>query len=272
MDTEAGFKRLREAFPDSAVGKLPRCTAPRNERASLTKGRCNICKGWHETTKVIHLDYVGHAAVTDRLLEVDPTWSWEPFATDETGLPRIAPQPDGSLALWIRLTILGVTRVGVGTADKDTTDPYKQLIGDAIRNAAMRFGVALDLWSKEDLHAEGSEDEPTPIRTAPSRNTPSARPAPRGEPAPAGQVAREAVKPPAAAGPPVSAETASEDQIGEIFHLLATLNDPAIEESVKTSMRNGLGHDDFDRLPASSAVKIIGHLKDKLAARQQQSA
>ena len=34
----------------------------------------------------------------------------------------------------------------------------KQLISDAIRNAAMRFGVALDLWAKEDLHAGKTAD------------------------------------------------------------------------------------------------------------------
>jgi hypothetical protein len=30
----------------------------------------------------------------------------------------------------------------------------KEIVGDAIRNAAMRFGMALDLWSKVDLHKE----------------------------------------------------------------------------------------------------------------------
>jgi hypothetical protein len=30
----------------------------------------------------------------------------------------------------------------------------KEKIGDAIRNAAMRFGVALDLWAKIDLHVD----------------------------------------------------------------------------------------------------------------------
>ncbi len=34
------------------------------------------------------------------------------------------------------------------------------MIGDALRNAAMRFGAALDLWHKGDLHvAEDGADE-----------------------------------------------------------------------------------------------------------------
>ena len=30
----------------------------------------------------------------------------------------------------------------------------KERIGDALRNAAMRFGAALELWHKGELHAE----------------------------------------------------------------------------------------------------------------------
>lgn len=87
------------------------------------------------------LDFVGHAAVTDRLLAVDPGWQWEPFALDEQGFPAFQ-----NGCLWIKLTVCGITRIGVG----DGPDP-KQRIGDAIRNAAMRFGVALDLWSRQEL-------------------------------------------------------------------------------------------------------------------------
>lgn len=88
------------------------------------------------------LSYVGHAAVTDRLLSVDPEWTWVPVAYDETGLPAFTP----GKGLWIRLTVCGVTRFGFG--DGPTV---KECIGDAIRNAAMRFGVALDMWGKEEL-------------------------------------------------------------------------------------------------------------------------
>ena len=38
----------------------------------------------------------------------------------------------------------------------------KERIGDAIRNAAMRFGVALDLWSKEELESGGKFDPVAP--------------------------------------------------------------------------------------------------------------
>lgn len=97
-----------------------------------------------------NLSYVGHAAVTDRLLAVDPTWVWEP---DRTPDGRWDVQYVGNEAVLTgTLTICGVTRPCVGIATTKSFELFKQLQSDAIRNGAMRFGVALDLWSKEDLH------------------------------------------------------------------------------------------------------------------------
>lgn len=131
-DSKDIWKELRRPFPAGTVGKLP--------------------KGG------VMLDYVGHAAVTDRLIEVDPEWTWEPVALNEHGLPAY----DQQGGLWIRLTIGGVTRLGYG----DGKTP-KERIGDAIRNAAMRFGVALDLWSKEELESTLEQPELKNERPAP---------------------------------------------------------------------------------------------------------
>lgn len=99
----------------------------------------------------IRLAYVGHAALTDRLLDVDPGWTWEPLSVGENGLPVL----DECGGLWIRLTVCGVTRLGYGDAgQKKGGDAMKERIGDALRNAAMRFGAALDLWHKGDLHVD----------------------------------------------------------------------------------------------------------------------
>jgi hypothetical protein len=54
--------------------------------------------------------------------------------------------------LWIRLTICGVTRLGYGDSQgKRGGNAVKEAIGDALRNAGMRFGAALDLWHKGDF-------------------------------------------------------------------------------------------------------------------------
>lgn len=140
--------KLREPFPAHQISKLPK-----PYKKDSPKGKCSECGGYHGLPAV-HLDYVGHAALTDRLLDVDPAWSWEPAGLTPEGLPLF----DRVGGLWIRLTVCGVTRLGYGTAPgKEGGDAIKEIIGDALRNAAMRFGAALDLWHKGDLHVEEAE-------------------------------------------------------------------------------------------------------------------
>lgn len=156
---------LRRPFPDHQISKLPKETGKQAQERKKAQDagswppKCTVCGGYHHA-KAVHLDYVGHAALTDRLLDTDINWSWEPVALDQNGLPAL----DGNRGLWIRLTVCGVTRLGYGSADGKTGgDAVKELIGDALRNAAMRFGAALDLWHKGDLHApEEAEDDDKP--------------------------------------------------------------------------------------------------------------
>lgn len=179
-------KQLRAPFPPESIGKLPRvwCGACRKiikERRGTNcnehqKAKCSAC-GSNMTTAHLHLDYVGHAETTDRLLQVDPEWDWQPVSfSSETGLP----QTDRHGGLWIRLTVAGVTRLGYGHADgKEGADAVKEAIGDALRNAAMRFGVALDLWSKSG-NAETSSPAVgagQPARQAEARQQPKGTPA-----------------------------------------------------------------------------------------------
>ena len=150
--TAANAKKLREKFAPELIGKLPKPT-----KADNPKGKCAECGGFHGLPAV-HLDFVGHAATTDRLLSVDPNWTWEPMGYTPEGIPAL----DRAGNLWIKLTICGVTRPGVGDGKN-----AKECVSDAIRNAAMRFGVALDLWSKQDLDAhEGTSESPPPEKSA----------------------------------------------------------------------------------------------------------
>jgi hypothetical protein len=77
--TEERAAMLRAPFPPSAVGKLPRVTCRKCSDADSrvcnehSKVECDEC-GNYMTVRHIPLDYVGHAAVTDRLLAVDPMW------------------------------------------------------------------------------------------------------------------------------------------------------------------------------------------------------
>ncbi len=162
---------LTAPFPADEIELLPKPTARENR-----KGNCSECGGYHGLPAV-HLSYVGHAGITMRLNDVDPMWSWEPVAYGPDGLPLI----DSNGGLWLRLTVLGVTRLGYGDADgKRGAQATKEMIGDGIRNAAMRFGVATYLWSKSEKAAamiarEGGEpvraDGPPPPPDTPPMTT-----------------------------------------------------------------------------------------------------
>lgn len=148
----SGLELMRSPFPENQLNQLPKPTKDQQKCPPGEKRNCAVCGGWHHP-RVVHLTYVGHAAITDRLLDVDPNWSWEPMGVDPMGLPVF----DASGGLWIKLTVNGVTRIGYGNAElkehMDVGAREKEAIGDAIRNAAMRFGAALYLWHKGDLHA-----------------------------------------------------------------------------------------------------------------------
>ncbi|WP_331728966.1 hypothetical protein OG693_39115 (plasmid) [Streptomyces sp. NBC_01259] len=146
--------KLREPFLPKEVRHLPRvwCGACKNSKGNgcqqHTIVKCEKCNQKMPRNGHIDLAYVGHAEATNRLLNVDPFWDWEPLTVDERGLPQF----DGYRGLWIRLTVCGMTRLGYGHAgDKTGGDALKEVIGDAIRNAGMRFGMALDLWTPSDL-------------------------------------------------------------------------------------------------------------------------
>lgn len=178
-DQLEALQKLRVPFPANQISKLPKPTKAQTDavKADFKSGiRCEVCGSWHHP-KVVHLDYVGHAALTDRLLDVDPAWNWEPLAISPDGLPVI----DTYGGMWIKLTVCGVTRLGYGHAgDKTGGDAIKEVIGDALRNSGMRFGAALDLWHKGDLHADEEPAKRTPTKPDPAKpETPSIDPAVR---------------------------------------------------------------------------------------------
>jgi hypothetical protein len=153
--------KLRVPFPAEQINPLPKITCGECSRSRTkvcenprhAKSKCKTCDNYI-TQAHMHLDYVGHAELTNRLLDADPWWTWEPVAFDNNGLPAF----DSNGGLWIRLTVCGHTRLGYGDSQgKSGPNAVKEAIGDALRNAAMRFGAALDLWAKSDLREAQNE-------------------------------------------------------------------------------------------------------------------
>jgi hypothetical protein len=116
------------------------------------------------------LDFVGHADITRLLLEIDPTWRWVPIEWKD-GRPAIHVE-NGMATMWGELTLLGQARLGVGSVRADKVDLDKELVGDFLRNAAMRFGICLSLWTKQEWEDLG-ETPKKPARPLGSAAKPS---------------------------------------------------------------------------------------------------
>lgn len=200
----AALHKLREPFAPTEIRYLPRvwCRACKsagfNGCQQHPASKCTKCKQKMPNNGHIDLAYVGHAEATNRLLNVDPFWDWEPLTVDERGLPQV----DGYRGLWVRLTVCGMTRLGYGHAgDKTGGDAVKEVIGDAIRNAGMRFGMALDLWTSSDLEIvesggasleqEGAEAAGGSGKSEPSRPVPAQAAPRRGSEVPQEREAKE---------------------------------------------------------------------------------
>lgn len=115
----------------------------------------------------IQLDFVGHADITRILIEIDPNWRWVPCGWDN-GRPAIHVE-NGMATMWGELQLLGQARLGVGSVRADKADLDKELVSDFLRNAAMRYGICLALWTKQewdDLNPDAPRPAPKPTKAA----------------------------------------------------------------------------------------------------------
>lgn len=168
---EKQLASLRVPFPPSAISKLPRRYKDRSGN-------------W----QTIELDYVGHADLTERLLDADIWYTWEPLAYGPDLQPLFVTDRAGNpIGLWIRLTVCGRSMLGYGSCEPGKQDAVKELIGDALRNAAMRMGCALDLWKKSGpAQARANAEAATEPAALPPRQMPAK---PQAKPAKTGEVA-----------------------------------------------------------------------------------
>jgi hypothetical protein len=147
------WEQLREPFAPSQIGKLPKGG---DDVAKSAYQRCEVCKQ-KAPPHHWHVDYVGHAIVTDRLNRVVGTDGWS-----YTRPERVHDDRGKLLAVISEMTILGHTKGievgGPATSASTYAGQLKTAISDYICRAAMRFGVALDLWAKQELESLTYED------------------------------------------------------------------------------------------------------------------
>ena len=98
-------------------------------------------EGWTDRNGNRHMvEYVEWHTVADILDRVAPTWSHS-----VRGIVQIGDM----VAVTCAITIDGVTREGVGTGTSDNETGIKKAEHDALKRAAIKFGIARELYQRE---------------------------------------------------------------------------------------------------------------------------
>jgi hypothetical protein len=99
--------------------------------------------------------------VADLLDRITPDWSHAVRGVVQIG---------DFVAVTAAITINGVTREGVGTGPADSETGIKKAEHDALKRAAVKFGVARDLYRDEDGSNDSSRRMENNSPTAPPRD------------------------------------------------------------------------------------------------------
>lgn len=122
----------------------------KNVDPNLVKQR----EGWRDRNGNTHLvDYVEWHTVADILDQHAPNWSHAVKDIRQIG---------GIFTVTVAITIDGVTREGIGTGTADSELGIKKAEHDALKRAAVKFGIARDLYKKESDVIERDGAIPTP--------------------------------------------------------------------------------------------------------------
>ena len=109
----------------------------RNVDPKLVKQR----EGWRDRNgNVQTVDYVEWHTVADILDDVAPHWTHTVKDIKEIG---------DIMTVTVAITIDGVTREGIGTGNAHNEMGIKKAEHDALKRAAVKFGIARDLYKKE---------------------------------------------------------------------------------------------------------------------------
>jgi hypothetical protein len=109
----------------------------RNVDPKLVKQR----EGWRDRNGNVQMvDYVEWHTVADILDDSAPHWTHTVKSIEQIG---------DIMTVTVAITIDGVTREGIGTGNAHNEMGIKKAEHDALKRAAVKFGIARDLYKKE---------------------------------------------------------------------------------------------------------------------------
>jgi hypothetical protein len=123
----------------------------RNVDPKLVKQR----EGWRDRNGNVQMvDYVEWHTVADILDDLAPNWAHTVKDIRQVG---------DIMTVTVAITIDGVTREGIGTGHANNEMGIKKAEHDALKRAAVKFGIARDLYRKESdvIEREGSSSYAT---------------------------------------------------------------------------------------------------------------
>ncbi|MGI8567329.1 MAG: Rad52/Rad22 family DNA repair protein [Pyrinomonadaceae bacterium] len=134
LEPSASEKSL-DAAPGEFVKVLRQLRQPVD--AKLIRAR----EGWTDRLGRKHMvEYIEWHTVADILDRTFPSWSHRVQSITQIG---------GTVAVVASITIGDVTREGVGTGAGDTETGIKKAEHDALKRAAVKFGIARELYQRE---------------------------------------------------------------------------------------------------------------------------
>ncbi len=147
VTAEEAEQRLQAETPNNVLEFTSTLRAlSRNVDPNLVKTR----EGWRDRNGNVHLvDYVEWHTVADILDENAPNWAHTVKDIRQIG---------DIITVTVAITIDGVTREGVGTGIAESEMGIKKAEHDALKRAAVKFGIARELYRKESdvIEREGA--------------------------------------------------------------------------------------------------------------------
>ncbi len=152
-----GFVTAEEASEtaDSANNVLNFTSTLKELRKNVDPNLVKQREGWRDRNGNTHyVDYVEWHTVADILDENAPNWSHAVKDIRQIG---------DIFTVTVAITIDGVTREGIGTGTAESELGIKKAEHDALKRAAVKFGIARDLYKRESevIERDGAVPPPT---------------------------------------------------------------------------------------------------------------
>lgn len=142
----AAHKPGDEVSPEEFAKTLATLKEPIDSKLVKTR------EGWRDRNGNQHMvEYVEWHTVADLLDKLAPEWSHAVRSVVQIG---------DMVAVTCAITIQGVTREGVGTGTAENETGIKKAEHDALKRAAIKFGIARELYQREEDSGQPDANRP----------------------------------------------------------------------------------------------------------------